>query len=320
MGAIGLIVEDVYQLKLPVPFPLGFVASYLVSGENGWSIIDPGFDYPAARETWEAAAAKIGCDLDENIAQIFVTHLHPDHIGAARWMQELSGAPVYLLAGELEQAKNVWNPRRDATSLVRFLIRNGMDEETAVAVAATARLGIELPESMIALYPEDIVMLGDIEARIIHTPGHSDHHFVLYDERRRILFSGDQLLLEITPNIGILPYTAPQPLQRYLRSITELQSLAVDLLLPGHGPLFHDLTGRIDELLLHHKNRLMVINSALDSKSVPAYALTRKVFQGDLSYHQLRFALSETLAHLEYLVLTGHAEQVDGEVVTYRTK
>ena len=49
---------------------------------------------------------------------------------------------------------------------------------------------------------------------MVHTPGHSDFHFVLHDERRRLLFAGDHLLLKITPNIGLWTYTAPRPLRR----------------------------------------------------------------------------------------------------------
>ena len=43
-------VEGVHQLKLPVPFPLKFIASYLAEGRDGCTVIDPGFDCPPARE------------------------------------------------------------------------------------------------------------------------------------------------------------------------------------------------------------------------------------------------------------------------------
>jgi len=44
------VVEGVHQLKLSVPFPLKFIVSYLAEGRDGWAVIDPGFDYPPARE------------------------------------------------------------------------------------------------------------------------------------------------------------------------------------------------------------------------------------------------------------------------------
>jgi glyoxylase-like metal-dependent hydrolase (beta-lactamase superfamily II) len=152
----------------------------------------------------------------------------------------------------------------------------------------------------------------------LHTPGHSDYHFVLHDERRRLLFAGDHLLLEITPNIGLWTYTAPRPLRRYLDSIASLRDLDVDLVFPGHGPLFHDLEGRVDELLAHHEERLSVMLAALDGKPATPFEVARRVFPEDLTDHQLRFALAETLAHLEHLEWDGYVEQVSGDVVSYQ--
>src|SRR5215204_6384184 len=153
-------------------------------------------------------------------------------------------------------------------------MRHGMDPETAGATASTTKLGIRLPERLVPLQPEDRIELGRSEARVIHTPGHSDFHFVLHDESRRLLFVGDHLLLEITPNIGLWTYTAPRPLQRYLDSMEGLRGLNADLVLPGHGPLFHDLDGRIDELVLHHEERLGVMHAAVDDAPQTAYEIS----------------------------------------------
>lgn len=315
IGGVARVLEGVYQIKLPVPFPLKFVASYLVEGKDGWTVIDPGFDYPAAREAWGEGVRGIGLDLDRDVKRIVVTHLHPDHIGLARWLEERSGAPVLMLEGEVENARHVWDPNRGTESFVEFLIRNGMDAGTAEAAAGTTKLGVRLPEGLVPLHPGGTLRLRDRGARIIHTPGHSDYHFVLHDEDRRVLFAGDHLLLKITPNIGLWTYTAPRPLQRYMRSLEGLKGLDVDLVLPGHGPLFHDLHGRIHELLRHHEERLSVIRAQLDGGPMTPYEVARRVFSDELSDHQLRFALAETLAHLEHLVDEGRAERLDGDVV-----
>ena len=319
IGGIARVLEDAYQLKLPVPFPLKFIASYLVEGRSGWTVIDPGFDYPAAREAWQTGAAEAGLDLDRDVGQIIVTHLHPDHIGLARWLEERSGAPVRMLSGEIENARHVWDPERGTEAFVEFLVRNGMDAQTAEATAGTTRLGVRVPEQLVALHPGETVGFGDREARVVHTPGHSDYHFVLHDEERRVLFAGDHVLLHITPNIGLWTYTAPRPLERYLASLEGLKGLDVDLVLPGHGPLFHDLDGRIDELIRHHEERLSVMRAVLDGKPLTPYEVARMVFPEELSHHQLRFALAETLAHLEHLADEGRAERLDGDVVvSYR--
>jgi glyoxylase-like metal-dependent hydrolase (beta-lactamase superfamily II) len=319
IGEASRVVEGVHQLKLPVPFPLKFIASYLVEGPDGWTVIDPGFDYPPARETWESEATRMGLDLDRDVTRIIVTHLHPDHIGLARWLGVRSGAPVYMLEEEIANARHVWDHSRGSEDFVRHMMRHGMDPETAGATEGSTGLGVRLPERIVPLQPEDRIELGGSAARVIHTPGHSDFHFVLHDEARQLFFAGDHLLLKITPNIGLWPYAAPRPLERYLDSIASLRGLDVDLVFPGHGPLFHDLDGRIEELMLHHEDRLSVMHEALMGEPETAFEIARRVFPDDLSDHQLRFALAETLAHLEHLADDGRAEHLDGEVVRYRS-
>ncbi len=320
IGAVERVFEDVFQLKLPVPFPLKFVSSYLVPGDGGWTVIDPGFDYPEARDVWELRAPEVGLDLDAGIEKIIVTHLHPDHIGLAKWLHERSDAPVSMLEKEIENARILWNPDRDGEEFVRFLIRNGMDEEIARPTASTTDLGVRVPDEIHAMHPGDEAAIGEGRFRIVHTPGHSDHHFMLHDEERRVLIAGDHLLLKITPNIGVWPYTKPRPLERYMDSLEDLRYVVeADTVLPGHGPVFHDMDGRIGELLAHHEERLDAMHASFNGKPETPFDMARRVFPNGLSPHQLRFALAETLAHLELLSDTGRAETMDdGEVVRFR--
>ena len=107
IGEASPVLDGVHQLKLPVPFPLKFIASYLIEGDDGWTVIDPGFDYPPAREVWERECKRMGLDIDRDVTRIIVTHLHPDHIGLARWREERSGAPVWMLEDEISNARHV---------------------------------------------------------------------------------------------------------------------------------------------------------------------------------------------------------------------
>jgi len=138
---------------------------------------------------------------------------------------------------------------------------------------------------------------------------------MLHDEERKILFAADHVLLKITPNVGSWPETEPNPLARYLKSIRNVRDLPADLVLPGHGPLFHDLGGRIDELLRHHEERMELMRREIEGAPKTPFEVSRKVFRYGLSLYERAFALAETLAHLEHLVLEGRAEKVeDGPV------
>ena len=309
VGEAAEVAEGVYQLKLPVPLPLVFVSVYLVEGNDGWTIVDTGFDYPEGREAWETGARQVGLDLDRDVVSIVVTHFHPDHLGMAHWLQERSGAPVYMLESEIEHSREVWGTP-DPSLLMEHLVRNGMDRESARKGAAHMRAGLTLPREVLPLRNGEKVDLGAGTVRVVHAPGHADHQILLHDEGRGLLFAADHAMLEITPNIGLWPDSEPQPLYRYLKSISGLRGLGADLVLPGHGPLFHDLDGRIDELLLHHEERLELMHRTLNDEPQTSFAVSRVVFRYTLSLYERCFALAETLAHLEHLVLQGRAEKV----------
>lgn len=316
---MGEVAEGVYQLKVPVPIPLVFVSAYLISGGDGWTILDTGFDYPEGRAAWEAGAKEVGLDLSQDVSRILVSHFHPDHLGAARWLQELSGAPVYMLEEEIEHARDVWGGEDgNSVLLIEHLSRHGMSRSLAEEAASGTRANLKLPEKMVALRPDEGIPLGKSAARVVHAPGHADHQYMLHDEARGILFAADHVLLKITPNIGRWPDVMPHPLSRYIESLDGMRVMNVDIVLPGHGPIFHDLGGRIDELLRHHEERLEVMRREILAGPKTSFDVSRKVFRDDLTLYEQCFALAETLAHLDHLVLEGRAERSENGVVTYR--
>ena len=126
------------------------------------------------------------------------------------------------------------------------------------------------------------------------------------------------MLSKITPNIGLWPSTEAQPLARYLASLRQLKMLDVRLALPGHGPLISNWRGRLSELEAHHQTRL---EHMLDAVGTGATALevSRTVFNFDsFSQHEVRFAVAETLAHLEHLVMLKQLTYVEENVRIYR--
>ncbi len=320
IGKIARVAEDIYQLKLPVPLPLRFVSVYLISGGEGWTLVDTGYDYPPTYEVWKSGASALGIDLENDVARILVTHFHPDHIGGSRWLQERTGAPVYLLEPEIENARRVWGEGSGAQPFVEALKRHGMPPEIAREAAAGMRSGLDLPELMLPLRAGEKLDLGGLAPRIIPAPGHADHQFMLHDEARGILFAADQVLLEITPNIGLWPESESRPLARYLESLNSLRGLDADLVLPGHGPVFHDLAGRAAEISRHHDERLGEMQAVLDNGAKAPYAVSQMAFRGTLTLFQRCFALAETLAHLDHLELQGRAVRRAGEPVTYQSR
>ena len=317
VGEVAEVAHGVFQLKVPVPIPLGFVSAYLISGPDGWTLLDTGFDYPEGRETWESCAESLGFDLRRDVSRILVSHFHPDHLGAARWLQGLSGAPVYMLREEIEHSRLVWEDDEGGSSLINGLRLNGMPGDLAEEAGSKMRADLRLPEKMLPLRSGEEIPLGDGVARVVHAPGHADYQYMLHDAERGILFAADQVLLKITPNIGLWPESLPHTLDRYLKSLRGMRHMNTDLVLPGHGPIFHDLGGRIDELLLHHEERLDVMYAEIQDGPRTPFEVSGAVFRETLTLYERCFALAETLAHLDHLVLEGRAERLEDGPLVY---
>ena len=48
--------DDIYQLRLPLPFALNHVNVYLLHSSNGWTIVDCGINWDKGRQAWQQAS------------------------------------------------------------------------------------------------------------------------------------------------------------------------------------------------------------------------------------------------------------------------
>jgi len=320
--ALARVADGIYQVQLPLPFPLRIVNCYLLRDGDGWAVIDSGLNYPPGQAAWRAAFDALDIDA-RSIRRIILTHAHPDHFGMAGWLAEQSGAPVLLAPGEQRLAQIAWHHgQANEQAVVAFFRAHGMPAELAEPVrsslAATRAMTEPWPLETLALVPGTTLQIGKRTFQTIATPGHSDEHLVFYCAEERLLLCGDTVLIKISPNISLWPHSRTNPLAAFLHSLDRLEELDVDLALPGHGPLITAFRPRLDELRRHHHDRLRAMEAAAGAGAT-AFAVCASVFPTEaLSPHQLRFAMAETLAHLEYLVDVGRLERSEGSVLMYR--
>ena len=126
-----------------------------------------------------------------------------------------------------------------------------------------------------------------------------------------MLVSADHLLGRISPTVGLWPASRPDPLGDFLESLERTIELNPEIALPGHGDPILDPVGRARELIEHHHERLAFAEAALTDVPRSAYEVSFDLFGAELKPASRRFAVAETLSHLERLVLEERAERVE---------
>jgi glyoxylase-like metal-dependent hydrolase (beta-lactamase superfamily II) len=154
----------------------------------------------------------------------------------------------------------------------------------------------------------------------IHTPGHTIDHLCLYDPEYGILISGDHVLPSITPHISGVGIGA-DALRSYIQTLDLVAALdGIELALPAHGHPFDDVPGRVEAIKAHHTERMGALRDASGALGpATVQQLCHEVFP---RRHWGVMAESETFAHLEHLVVEGHAErwrETDG-ILRYRVE
>ncbi|MBN1176589.1 MAG: MBL fold metallo-hydrolase [Dehalococcoidales bacterium] len=302
------------------------INAYLVRGDNGYLLVDAGWNTDSSFGTMHNTLVKNGLGFEE-ISQIFVTHVHPDHYGMAGRIKKLSGATIAMHPIE----KDLIDPRYvHMEELLHqtdsMLVDNGVPHDQMVKLR-DATVGLEnfidpTPPD-ITLRDGDTVTTGEFTFQVIWTPGHSSGHLCLYEPQKKILLSGDHILPRITPNISVHPQSIENPLGRYVESLKELKKLNVELVLPGHDEPFTGFAARIDEIIHHHELRSREILDKIEGEPRTTYQIARLITWGENSrwqdlpeFHQ-RMAIFETLAHLEMMANESIVTKLPGKGIIY---
>ncbi|WP_180953972.1 MBL fold metallo-hydrolase [Bacillus sp. M6-12] len=317
--------QNIYKVSLSIPVPLKAINVYLIKGSNGWTIIDCGFRDEETEKTWEQVFKEL--KIKDNVSQIIVTHYHPDHFGAAGWLQEKTGADVLLLDKEKKYLDLNWLDESYPLTMKRFFTAYGMPEDIASGVEEEhiSRYPAVSPHPRkISLISEgDEIEIGNYNFKAIWSPGHTEGLMTFWDERNGIFISNDLVLPKITPNISFQPNSGVNPLSDFISSLTAVRELPAEITLTGHRQSIFNLRTRINEIIHHHKERLEKIYSLVKNKGkdngVSGWDISKELF-GELKEPvQHKFAFAESLAHLEYLLYSSELKkkQANGQYYYY---
>ncbi len=317
------IMKDLYRIVVPLPnSPLKDLNSYIIKGDNRNLIIDTGFNRPVCYEAMQQGLTELGIDLSRT--DFMLTHMHADHTGlVSRLATATSKIYFSRIDSQVFDEDNSWQP------LIDFAEINGFPADE-LQKALNSHPGFKYsPETkpVFTLIDDgDVIECGGYRLQCLATPGHTQGHICLYEKDKRVFFSGDHVLFDITPHIESWAYTT-NSLADYMASLDKVANLPVDLVLPGHRNFLGNLKNRIDELKIHHRERADEVMHVLGGEALNAYNIAAGMTWDidcetweDFPIAQKWFATGEAIAHLRYLEGEGRITRNAGQkIITFQT-
>jgi glyoxylase-like metal-dependent hydrolase (beta-lactamase superfamily II) len=312
------------SLRIPTPFQVGRVNTYLVEDEP-LTLIDSGPNSGKALDELERQLDALGHRI-EDLELVIITHQHIDHLGLVDIVAKRSGAEVAaldLLAPFVENfGADAARDDKEAAALMR---RHGISEEVVTAlrqVSGSFRAWGSKAKVTRPLHDGEILELRDRRLEVQHRPGHSPSDTLFWDEERRILIAADHLIQHISSNPLISrpldgSSERTQALVVYLQSLRRTRELPAEIVLSGHGEPITDHVSLIDERFAMHQRRAEKLYGLIAQQSRTGHELAQALW-GDVAVTQAFLTLSEVIGHVDLLVNASLVREVeDGDVARY---
>lgn len=273
----GEMLAGVHLLALRAPTlpPNTHTNTYLLGGED-LVVVDPAPPDDDQRELlaeYLARAARAGA----SVRAIWLTHHHPDHVGAVAWLRERTFAKVYA------------HPAAAATLAPELRVDGTLDE------------GDEL----------ELAVGGGRKARwrALHLPGHCPGHLCFYEPTRATLVAGDLLAGE-----GTVIVAPPEgDMEAYLGALERLLAMPLGFVFPGHGPPTGAGHALVRGYVEHRRVREAAIVAALAAAAAPLAPVDIvTVVYTDVDRASFGLAAQTVRAHLELLARRGRVREDDG--------
>lgn len=302
----------IYRTRIPLPNnPLKELNSYVLPDADRPLIIDTGFNRPECLSALLDGLHELSVDLTKT--DLFLTHLHGDHTGLAVKLAE-RGCTIFMNPDD----HNYFESMRSGIAveyLDELFINEGFPKAEVDQQGTQNQARLYMTESSYDIIPvEDGVMpiLAGHTFTAITTPGHTPGHTCLYLPGKELMFLGDHVLFDITPNITVWK-GVDDSLGNYLDSLKRIAAFPAHLALPGHRGNQMDFLTRIEQIQNHHQQRLNETLQIIAAEpKLTAYEITARMtwsMRGktwrEFPVGQKWFATGESLAHLHYLLKRG---------------
>ncbi|GAA0778014.1 MBL fold metallo-hydrolase [Roseibium denhamense] len=250
----------------PGPFTFHGTNTYIL-GQDRLIVVDPG---PAQDDHIDAILNAAG---DVPVEAILVTHTHADHSPGARLLKAKTGAPV-IGCSEHRAARPLF------------------EEEINPLDASADR--DHKPDRL--LNHGDVISFAGLGIAAVATPGHTANHLSFEIKGTDILLSGDHVMAWSTSIVA----PPDGSMRDYMASLNNLQELAPNVYLPGHGGVIRDAKPYVADLKEHRQSRERNILAQIDKGATSIPEIVAVLYANvDPSLHPA--AALSVLAHLEDL-------------------
>ena len=304
-----VIYPGIYRVILPLAgVKPGPVNAYLFIGKT-MTLLDTGT--LKSVHVLEHRLNQIGYTFSD-IGQIVLTHGHIDHYGAARKIIEGSTSPVTVLAHREDKSlieHGLEVPREQFLKYYRLMGVPLIFQLSLLLIRGIFKSMAENCRVDRYLSEGEKITMGDYEATVITTPGHTRGSISLYIEKEGILFPGDHILGHITPNAFVMleaDFDLPRRMSQveFYDSLKKIEDISPRIAYPAHGAPIHDVRGTIAMFREQFSLRQNDIMSILAGGEYTVYQIGRKLFP-DVSGKRLPLEIflmvSEVYTHLQVI-------------------
>jgi alkyl sulfatase BDS1-like metallo-beta-lactamase superfamily hydrolase len=233
--------KDIIKLSDGIYTAVGYAASnaHMIEGHNSVTIIDT-TETTKAAENILAAFRQI---TDKPIARIIYTHSHRDHISGAKVFSEGQDIPIiasHLFKSDLVDVDSSLigaNKALMRRTFMQFGIGLSDDERISLGVGPGDRpmegMGAGFIKPNEIIHDDCDIELDGIKAQLIHAPGETEDHLIVWLPEQKILFSGDNWY-HAFPNLYAIRGTAYRDYQKWADSLSLMADLHPEILAPGH--------------------------------------------------------------------------------------
>ena len=155
----------VMWMRMPLGGALSWINVWAIEEQGGWAIVDTGIGGADTRNAWRAVLS--GPLGGKPVTRVFVTHMHPDHIGMSGYLTRKFDARLWITRLEFMTCRSLAadTGREAPEDAIRFFRAAGWDEDALEHYKARfggfGRALHALPDSFQRLTDGDEIMIGE---------------------------------------------------------------------------------------------------------------------------------------------------------------